>query len=200
MLDICAAPGGKTLQLSAAGAHVTALDASEARLGRLRENLTRTSLAAEIVVADARDWRPDAAFDAILLDAPCSATGTLRRHPDLPWLRDGAALGALVAQQDALLAAAWTMLRSGGRLVFCTCSLLPAEGEKRVEAFLQAVPTARIVAPDAAASGLEPGWVDARGGLRLRPDYWPERGGMDGFYAALLEKPAGARDLRRADR
>ncbi len=199
-LDLCAAPGGKTLQLAAAGAQVTALDVSEARLGRLRENLARTGLAAEIVVADARRWRSDAAFDAIVLDAPCSATGTLRRHPDLPWLRDGAALGPLVAQQDALLAAAWQMLRPGGRLVFCTCSLLPAEGEERVEAFLEVEPSARVVVPDAAGLGLDPGWVDVGGLLRLRPDYWPERGGMDGFFAALLEKPAGARDVRRPDR
>jgi len=191
VLDVCAAPGGKTLQLAAAGAEVTALDLSPARLGRLRENLARTGLSARVVVADALGWEPEAPFDAVLVDAPCSASGTIRRHPDLPHLRTGGELGPLLALQAALLARAWGWLAPGGRLVYCVCSLLPAEGEGQVARFLAATPGARVVAPDAAALGVEPGWIDGAGGLRLRPDYWPERGGMDGFYAACL---AGAGD------
>jgi 16S rRNA (cytosine967-C5)-methyltransferase len=187
-LDVCAAPGGKTLQLAAGGAAVTALDVSEARLGRLRENLGRTGLSAEIVAADALAWAPEAAFDAVLVDAPCTATGTIRRHPDLPWLRGAKDVAPLVALQAALLDRAWGWVRPGGRLVYCVCSLLPEEGEAQGERFLARTPDAGIVAPDAAALGVEPGWVDAGGGLRLRPDFWPERGGMDGFYAICFEK------------
>jgi len=190
VLDLCAAPGGKTLQLAAAGARVTALDISAPRLRRLRENLARTGLSAEIVVADALVWAPEAPFDAVLLDAPCSATGTLRRHPDLPHLRSGRELPALAELQAALLARAWTFLRPGGRLVYCTCSLLPAEGEARVAAFLEAAADARQIRPDPAALGIEADWLDGAGALRTRPDFWAERGGMDGFYAALLEKRA----------
>ncbi len=187
VLDLCAAPGGKTLQLAAAGARVTALDADPARLERLRENLDRTGLAAEIVTADALEWRPDAAFDAVLLDAPCSATGTIRRHPDLPHLKRARDIAPLVALQDALLDAAWAMVRPGGRLVFATCSLLPEEGEDRVAAFLRrAADAARDpLAPEALG---EPAFVTAAGDLRTRPDMWPERGGLDGFFAARLVK------------
>jgi 16S rRNA (cytosine967-C5)-methyltransferase len=185
-LDICAAPGGKTLQLAAAGAAVTALDASEARLRRLRENLARTGLEAEVVAADALAWAPGRRFDAVLVDAPCSATGTIRRHPDLPYLRTGREIGALVALQASLMRRAWELVAPGGRLVYCVCSLLPAEGEALLARFLDEVPEARVLPPDAAALGVEPGWIDAAGGLRLRPDFWPERGGMDGFYAVCL--------------
>lgn len=187
VLDICAAPGGKTLQLAAAGARVTALDASAPRLGRLRENLTRAGLRAEIIVADARNWHTTPLFDAVLLDAPCSATGTLRRHPDLPFVRSGAEIPPLMALQTALLDRAWALLAPGGRLVYCTCSLLPVEGEERIAKFRAATPAARQLRAE--APGLEPHWLDPSGGLRLRPDYWPDRGGMDGFYAAVLEKP-----------
>jgi 16S rRNA (cytosine967-C5)-methyltransferase len=188
VLDLCAAPGGKTLQLAAAGAAVTALDVSKPRLARLRENLARTRLAAEIVAADALAWSPAARFDAILVDAPCTATGTIRRHPDLPHLpaRDPAAFAAL---QAALLARAWDWLAPGGRLVYAVCSLLPLEAEAQLAAFRAARPEAEALPPDAAALGLDPAWIDATVGLRLRPDYWPERGGMDGFYAACLAKP-----------
>jgi 16S rRNA (cytosine967-C5)-methyltransferase len=188
VLDLCAAPGGKTLQLAAAGASVTALDVAETRLERVRENLTRTGLSAEVVAADALVWAPDRPFDAILLDAPCSATGTIRRHPDLPWLRGGRNVAALTALQEALLARAWSWVAPGGRLVYCVCSLLPAEGEEQVARFRAATPDARPVIPDADALGLEPEWIDAEGGVRLRPDYWPERGGMDGFHAACFER------------
>ncbi len=188
-LDLCAAPGGKTLQLAAAGADVTALDVSDARLGRLRDNLARTGLSARVVAADALGWTPAGKFDAILLDAPCSASGTIRRHPDLPHLHGGSDPATLVALQATLLARAWEWLAPGGRLVYAVCSLLPSEGEEQLARFLAATPAARVARPDAATLGLEPGWVDAAGALRLRPDYWPERGGMDGFYAAGLEAP-----------
>ena len=189
VLDLCAAPGGKTLQLAAAGAKVTALDLSEARLGRLRENLLRTGLSAEVVAADALHWAPEAPFDAILLDAPCSATGTIRRHPDLPYLRGAADMAALAGLQAALLARAFGWLAPGGRLVYCVCSLLPAEGEEQIARFLAETPGARRAAPP--ELGLDPGWITAEGALRTRPDFWPERGGMDGFFAALLEGGEG---------
>lgn len=190
VLDLCAAPGGKTLQLAAAGAEVTALDVSPARLRRLEENLARTGLAARIVAADALDWRPEMRFDAVLLDAPCTASGTIRRHPEMPHVRDAAALGPLRELQARLIARAWEWVAPGGRLVYCVCSLLPAEGPRQVARFCAETPDARRVAPEIAALGVAPDWLDAEGALRLRPDYWPESGGMDGFYAALLEKPA----------
>lgn len=191
VLDLCAAPGGKTLQLAAVGAAVTALDLSEARMERVRENLARCRLTAEIVVADALIWEGQGGFDAVLLDAPCSATGTIRRHPDLPFVRDPAALKELAALQAALLDRALTRLRPGGRLVFATCSLLPEEGERQVSAALARHPG---LAADPAAldlPGIEPGWITSEGGLRLRPDDWPERGGLDGFFIACLRLPQG---------
>lgn len=186
VLDLCAAPGGKTLQLAAAGAQVVALDVSEARLGRLHENLARTALAAEVVVADALDWQPEAAFDAILLDAPCSATGTIRRHPDLPFVKNGSEVAELVALQARLLDRALGWLRPGGRLVYCTCSLLPEEGEAQLAAALARHPGLRVERP--ALPGIEPGWITEAGALRLRPDYWAERGGMDGFFMVRLTR------------
>jgi 16S rRNA (cytosine967-C5)-methyltransferase len=185
VLDLCAAPGGKTLQLAAGGAQVTALDISEARLVRLRENLGRTGLSAETIAADALNWEPAGPFDVILLDAPCTASGTLRRHPDIAYLHREP--GPFVALQSALLARAWGWLAPGGSLVFCTCSLFPDEGERQIAGFLAAHPEAEILPAD--APGLDVQWIAADGGLRLRPDYWPDRGGMDGFYAARLVKP-----------
>ncbi len=188
VLDLCAAPGGKTLQLAAAGAEVTALDISEPRLERLRENLARTGLAAQVVAADALIWQPEAPFDAILLDAPCSATGTLRRHPDLPFVKDGSEVAGLVSLQARLLDRALGWLTPGGRLVYCTCSLLPEEGEAQLAAALERHPGLCVVPP--ALPGIDPGWITAQGGLRLRPDYWADRGGMDGFFMACLQLPA----------
>ena len=183
VLDLCAAPGGKTMQLAAAGAEVTALDVSEVRMARVRENLARTGLKAEIVVADALEWTPEVPFDAVLLDAPCSATGTLRRHPDLGYARDGSGVEALVDLQARLLDRAATMVQPGGRLVYCTCSLLPEEGEDQIEAFLARNPAfaAREITPD------DPAWASPHG-LRLRPDHWADRGGIDGFFISCLEK------------
>lgn len=186
--DLCAAPGGKTMQLAAAGARVVALDLSPSRLTRVQENLTRTGLSAELVAGDALEWRPEIAPDAILLDAPCSASGTIRRHPDLPFIRDGAGLDDITALQARLIDHALDMLRPGGRLVFATCSLLPAEGEDQLAAALQRHPGLSVTRPD--LPGIDPGWITAEGGLRLRPDYWPHAGGMDGFFIARLCKPA----------
>ncbi|MDV7141216.1 RsmB/NOP family class I SAM-dependent RNA methyltransferase [Tropicimonas sp. TH_r6] len=189
VLDLCAAPGGKTLQLAAAGAEVTALDVSETRLERLKENLTRTGLSAEIVVADALDWQPDAPFDAILLDAPCSATGTIRRHPDLPFAKDAASIKTLFALQEQLFDRAVEMLAPGGRLVFCTCSLLPEEGEKQLERALEKHPELRLDEEAVAnLSSAEPNWTAGPGALRTTPEMWPERGGLDGFFIAALRK------------
>jgi 16S rRNA (cytosine967-C5)-methyltransferase len=185
VLDLCAAPGGKTLQLAAAGADVTAVDISDARLERLRENLARTGLAAHVVVADALDFG-ESGFDAVLLDAPCSASGTIRRHPDLPFVKDGSEVEGLVALQAAMLDHALTLLRPGGRLVFCTCSILPDEGEAQLAATLARHPDLRVERVELA--GVDPAWWTQAGGLRLRPDYWADRGGMDGFFMVRLHR------------
>jgi 16S rRNA (cytosine967-C5)-methyltransferase len=188
ILDLCAAPGGKTLQLAAAGAEVTALDISAPRMARLEANLTRTKLTATLVTADALHWQPEAAFDAILLDAPCTATGTIRRHPDLPFVKDGSELPSLTALQSQLLDRALTWLKPGGRLVFSTCSLFSEEGEAQLAAALQRHPTLTVERPD--LPGINPAWCAPDGALRLRPDYWADRGGMDGFFLVRLRKPA----------
>ena len=187
ILDLCAAPGGKTLQLAAAGANVTALDISAPRLSRLQANLARTRLTATLVTADALHWQPDTPFDAILLDAPCSATGTIRRHPDLPFVKDGSELPALTTLQAQLIDRALTWLKPGGRLVFSTCSLLPEEGEGHLAATLQRHPTLTVERPD--LPGLDPAWWTPEGALRLRPDHWADKGGLDGFFMVRLRKP-----------
>lgn len=190
--DLCAAPGGKTLQLAAAGAHVTAVDISEQRLRRVTENLARCGLTADLVAADVLDWRPDVAPDAILLDAPCSATGTIRRHPDLPFIRDGHGIAELIELQATLLDHALSVLRPGGRLVYATCSLIPDEGEVQIDEVLVRHPGVIVERPDLSRidlPGIDPAWITEEGGLRLRPDYWADRGGMDGFYMACLRKP-----------
>jgi 16S rRNA (cytosine967-C5)-methyltransferase len=187
VLDMCAAPGGKTMQLAAAGADVTALDISGPRMARVAENLARTGLTATCITADALDWQPDQPFDAILLDAPCSATGTIRRHPDLPFVKDGSEIAGLVALQTALLDRALGWLKPGGRLVFVTCSLLPDEGEVQLTATLARHPGLSVLRPT--LPGLSPDWITPDGGLRLRPDYWADKGGMDGFFMACLRRP-----------
>lgn len=188
VLDLCAAPGGKTMQLAAAGAEVTALDISEGRMERVRENLQRTGLKARLIVGDALEQSGQ--YDAVLLDAPCSATGTIRRHPDLPQAKDGAEFGALIDLQARMLAHAWSLVKPGGRLVYCTCSLLPDEGEVQVEEALSVLDGAAVDRASLALPGIAPDWITEEGGLRLRPDYWPDLGGMDGFYIACLRKPA----------
>lgn len=186
VLDICAAPGGKTMQLADSGADVTALDISGPRMAKVQQNLARTGLAATCVVADALTYLPDAPFDAILLDAPCSATGTIRRHPELPYLKDGSEIDGLVALQAALIDRALTMLAPQGRMVFATCSLLPAEGEDQLTAMLARHQGLRVVAPQIA--GIDPAWITPAGALRLRPDYWADIGGMDGFFMVCVQK------------
>lgn len=189
VLDLCAAPGGKALQLAAGGADVTAVDLSHRRMERVQENLTRTGLKARTIVSDAFAFE-ETGFDAILLDAPCSATGTIRRHPDLPYAKDGSDFGALIDQQEAMIDHALTLLKPGGRLVFCTCSLLPDEGEVQVEEAIARHPDMTTDKAALAVPGVDADWITEEGGLRLRPDYWADLGGMDGFYMAVLRKPA----------
>ena len=190
VLEIGAAPGGKTAQLAAGGARVTALDRSAARIARLRENLTRLRLEAEIVEADALDWRPPAPADAVLLDAPCTATGTIRRHPDIPHLRGPADVARLAETQGRLLARAATMVAPGGLLVYASCSLQPEECARQIEAFLAASPGfVRLPLRAGALPNLDEA-VTAAGDLRTLPCHWAAEGGMDGFYAARLRRHA----------
>ncbi|EBA17536.1 ribosomal RNA small subunit methyltransferase B, putative [Roseobacter sp. SK209-2-6] len=188
VLDLCAAPGGKTMQMAEAGAQVLAVDTSASRMERLQENLTRTGLNADLIVGDALEQTGQ--YDAVLLDAPCSATGTIRRHPDLPHAKDGSGFGALIELQAQMLAHAWSLVKPGGRLVYCTCSLLPDEGECQVEEALDMFPDMTVDRSAVELPGVEPDWITEEGGLRLRPDYWSDRGGIDGFYMALLRKSA----------
>jgi len=190
VLDLCAAPGGKTLQLAAAGAEVTALDIRDHRMARLAENLARTGLTAETVVADALHWTPARPFDAILIDAPCSATGTIRRHPDLPhrFPARGIELAPLTALQAQLLDRAAGWLAPGGLLVFCTCSLFRAEGEDQAKAFLTRQPGFSRVPVAAGEAGIPAEFLTPEGDLRTRPYFWIERGGRDGFFAARFRK------------
>ena len=184
VLDMCAAPGGKTMQLAATGAQVTALDISEGRMARVASNLARTGLRADLVTGDAMSHQGH--YDAILLDAPCSATGTIRRHPDLPHAKDGSDFGALMDMQAAMLDHALTLLKPGGRLVYCTCSLLPDEGEVQVDEALLRHPGLRVDRAALDLPGIDPAWITEEGGLRLRPDFWADQGGMDGFYIVCL--------------
>lgn len=186
ILDLCAAPGGKTMQLAAAGADVTAVDDSAGRMARVKENLARTGLKARLVVEDALETVGE--YDAILLDAPCSATGTIRRHPDLPHAKDGSEFGALIELQEQLIDRAWSLLKPGGRMVFCTCSLLPDEGEVQVDEALLRHPDMRADEAALDLPALDATWRTVEGGLRLRPDFWSEQGGMDGFYMVCLRK------------
>lgn len=191
VLDMCAAPGGKTLQLAAMGAQVTALDVSEARLEKVQENLDRTGLSAICIATDALSFEPEEPFDAILLDAPCSATGTIRRHPELPWIRREDDLGALVRQQRELLRHAATLLKPGGQLVYAVCSLLAEEGAKQVQAFLNENRQFTRVTIDPGQLGIADDFITRRGDLRTLPSMAigaVER--MDGFYAAHLQQRA----------
>jgi 16S rRNA (cytosine967-C5)-methyltransferase len=193
IVDLCAAPGGKTAQLAQAGARVVAVDRSPSRMARLRNNLARLALNAEMVVAEGAEWleqHHDGGFDGILIDAPCTSTGTIRRHPDIGWLRQEADIAPLVAVQRRLLQTAAAALRPGGILVYCTCSLEPEEGEQAISEFLaseSAMQRAPIKAEEVAGLGEI---VDAEGDLRTLPCHLPRQdprlGGLDGFYAARL--------------
>ena len=193
--DLCAAPGGKTAQLAHAGARVTAVDRSVARMARLRDNLARLELEAETVVADAAEWqgaKDGAGFDGILVDAPCTSTGTIRRHPDVAWLRQEADIAAMTALQKRLLQKAVTLLRPGGTLVYCTCSLEPEEGEQAIAALLASESGLRRAPIEAGeVAGLRE-ILNAEGDLRTLPCHLPHPdsrlAGLDGFYAARLVK------------
>jgi 16S rRNA (cytosine967-C5)-methyltransferase len=189
--DLCAAPGGKTAQLALAGAGVTAVDRARARLQRLRDNLARLALNAEIVAADVEEWSAEP-FDAVLLDAPCSSTGTIRRHPDVPWLKNAGDIVELSALQRRLLDRALALTKPGGTLVYCTCSLEPDENEAIVADLLARSPKVRR-APIAAAEifGCAE-FISKDGDLRTLPCHFPDSDsrftGIDGFYAARLLK------------
>jgi len=191
--DLCAAPGGKTAQLAHAGARVTAVDRSPARMARLRDNLARLSLEAETVAAEAVEWQgPTQSFDGILVDAPCTSTGTIRRHPDVAWLRQEADIAPLAALQKRLLQKAVTLLKGGGTLVYCTCSLEPEEGEAAVAALLASESgLRRAPITPAEVAGLAE-IITADGDLRTLPCHLPNAdprlAGLDGFYAARLVK------------
>lgn len=189
--DLCAAPGGKTAQLAAAGADVTAVDRSADRLTRLKENLARLGLAASVIQADATTFKAEP-FHAILLDAPCSATGTLRRHPDVAWSKSPADIGTLAALQSRLIDHAAELLAPGGVLVYSTCSLEPEEGEAQIEALLARRPDMERAPIDKNEHpGLEK-FITPQGDLRTLPSDWPaprpELSGIDGFFAARLRK------------
>ena len=190
VLDLCAAPGGKTMQLAAAGWQVTAVDQSKKRLERLGDNLTRTGLSATIVQADLRQWEPAAPVDAILLDAPCSATGIYRRHPDVLHRIGPRQIGELAELQGELLSRAAEWLKPGGTLVYATCSLEQAEGEEQMRAFLQDHDD--FMLKPAQDTELPHGIVpDAEGWLRTLPDTLADEGGTDGFFIARLVRTAG---------
>jgi 16S rRNA (cytosine967-C5)-methyltransferase len=188
VLDLCAAPGGKTAQLAAAGAAVTALDRSENRMRRLGGNLARLGLSAHQVMADAESFQPPKPFAAVLLDAPCSATGTIRRHPDVARLRKPEDIAKLAGVQDRLLRAAADLVGPGGLLVYCTCSLLPQEGEQRIAAFLAHDPRfTRVSILPQEVGGLAQ-TITTEGDLRTLPSQLAGQGGLDGFYACRLRR------------
>ncbi|MEM9716321.1 MAG: methyltransferase domain-containing protein [Pseudomonadota bacterium] len=188
VLDLCAAPGGKTMQLAAAGATVTAVDISEDRLERLHQNLHRTGLTAEVITADILNWSPTEKFDGVVLDAPCSATGTIRRHPDLPYIKSDSSIKDLARLQRNLITQSASWVKPDGRFLFVTCSLLPVEGERQAdwieEQFPKFTPETLIlpqVIPEQASQHR----------CRLRPDMLENQGGMDGFFFALYRLETG---------
>jgi len=185
-LDLCAAPGGKTLQLAAAGAGVTALDRSAGRMKRISENLARAGLEAEVVVGDAADWRDSRTFDAVLLDAPCSATGTYRRHPDVLWVASPQDIPRLASVQTRLLASVARRVKPGGRLVYCVCSLEMEEGEGQVATFLSRTPDFALDPIAPGEGGAPQASLRTDGTLRILPHH--RAGGTDGFYIARMRR------------
>ncbi len=190
--DLCAAPGGKTAQLAHAGAEVTAVDVSETRLKRLEENLARLSLTARTIAVDILTWEPDEPFDAVLLDAPCSATGTIRRHPDIPCLKRAADIAQLAELQNKMLEKALAILKPGGLLVYCTCSLEAPEGRDQIAGLLKRRSDVMVLPVEPEEIGGRAEWLDLQGALRTLPYYLqlsdPDLSGMDGFYAARIMK------------
>jgi 16S rRNA (cytosine967-C5)-methyltransferase len=193
ILDMCAAPGGKTMQLAAAGAEVVALDKNTSRVPFIEQNLQRTGLKAEIIASDAAKWRdPEnpagGGFDSVLLDAPCTATGTFRRRPDVLFRKKPIDVDHLVRVQERLLLAAARHVRSGGTLIYCTCSLQTREGEKQVTQFLKNRSDFRLIPVlDQEIFALK-GAISARGEVRLMPFFLKEEGGMDGFFIARFTR------------
>ena len=188
VIDLCAAPGGKTLQLAASGASVVALDRSAVRLKRLADNLARTGLTAEVVATPAEDWEDDRTFDAVLLDAPCTATGTFRRNPEVLRATKPADVAKLADVQHRLLDVAAERVKPGGRLVYCVCSLEREEGETQVIAFLRRNPAFSTAPADPAAVGAPAEALTPEGWLRILPSMWAEKGGLDGFFIARLDR------------
>jgi 16S rRNA (cytosine967-C5)-methyltransferase len=188
VVDLCAAPGGKTAQLASAGAHVSAVDRSKERIAMLKTNVHRLKLQAEYVTTDASRWLPSFAPDAILLDAPCSATGTLRRHPDVAWHRKPEEIARLREIQAQLLRHALNILNPGGILVYSVCSLQPEEGEQQINELINELKDVKVMPINAGELGLPDACVTARGEIRTLPCHLSELGGMDGFYAAKLTK------------
>ena len=188
IVDLCAAPGGKTAQLVAGAAQVTAIERSPARVKRLEENLTRLKMEAKIATADALVWRPAAPADGVLLDAPCSATGTLRRHPDIAHLKGPPDIVKLARLQDGLLDAALEMLRPGGRLVYATCSLQPEEGRERIAALLARDSRVKRLPLEPEDVYGHADFISEEGDLRTLPSHLPDQGGLDGFFACRLQK------------
>lgn len=187
VLDLCAAPGGKTLQLCAGGAHVTAVDNSARRLERLEDNLKRARFDAEVIVADALTFDPGVRFDAVLLDAPCSSTGTIRRHPELPYIKTAADIGPLLPIQSRMLAQAAKLVKPGGMLVYCVCSLEAAEGERRIEPFLAKHPQFAVASISPGECGIEAHMLMENGYLKtLPPMAIGGSRGLDGFFAVRL--------------
>ena len=184
--DLCAAPGGKTAQMAAAGARVTAIDRSEKRLRLLQENMDRLSLDVSCLVEDAVRWRPREACDGVLIDAPCSATGTLRRHPDIQWIKSLDDVGGVAKIQRALLKASVEMVKPGGTIIFATCSLQPEEGPLLIQEFLSSGANVRRDPLDNNARFGIPDMITADGDLRTFPHLLSDFGGMDGFFAARL--------------
>jgi 16S rRNA (cytosine967-C5)-methyltransferase len=189
--DLCAAPGGKTAQLACAGARVTAVDRSANRLVRVRENLTRLGLHAEMIAADATEWQAGP-FDAVLVDAPCSSTGTIRRHPDVAYLKSETDLAQLTGLQRRLLDRAVALTKPGGTIVYCVCSLEPEESEQQIEALLAREPTVRRKPINEDEVPGAPDFLNTDGELRTLPNAWPDSdprmSGLDGFFAARLER------------
>jgi 16S rRNA (cytosine967-C5)-methyltransferase len=186
VLDLCAAPGGKTLQLCAGGAEVVAVDRSDKRLERLRENLARTQMTADLVVADMLNWQPEGPFNAVLLDAPCSATGTVRRHPDLLLRKTAKDITEMVALQREILHAIMGWLPADTPLIYAVCSLQPEEGEAQMEWLLSQHKDLRV--EPITITDLPAEWLTPEGYIRTLPHYLGDKGGMDGFFVAKLRR------------
>ncbi|MES2471874.1 MAG: transcription antitermination factor NusB [Pseudomonadota bacterium] len=190
VIDLCAAPGGKTMQLAASGANVIAVEIDAGRAERIQENLTRTKLSAQIATADARDFDTKAPF--VLIDAPCTATGTIRRHPDLPWIKGAADVTVSAGAAYEILESGASLVEPGGTLVFAVCSLEREEGEEQIAVFLSQHPEfARLpIAAEEVFGNSD--WITPDGDLRTLPCYFSDKGGMDGFYAARLKRSESA--------